>query len=102
MLYYPCQVHVPGFFELLKILDIACYVCYSFLVCSRAFSSTRDRFSKYKARCIRMRNAITLACTDCKQRNYQTNKNKKNNPDRIEMMKYCKFCGKHTLHRETK
>ena len=45
-----------------------------------------------------MRNAITLACTDCKQRNYQTNKNKKNNPDRIEMMKYCKFCGKHTLH----
>ena len=30
-----------------------------------------------------MRNAITLACTDCKQRNYQTNKNKKNNPDRI-------------------
>ena len=26
-----------------------------------------------------MRNAITLACTDCKQRNYQTNKNKKNN-----------------------
>ena len=49
-----------------------------------------------------MRNAITLACTDCKQRNYQTNKNKKNNPDRIEMMTYCKFCGKHTLHRETK
>ena len=44
-----------------------------------------------------MRNAITLACTDCKQRNYQTNKNKKNNPDRIEMMKYCKFCGKHTM-----
>ena len=35
-----------------------------------------------------MRNAITLACTDCKQRNYQTNKNTKNNPDRIERMKY--------------
>ena len=48
-----------------------------------------------------MRNGVTLACTECKQRNYQTNKNK-NNPDRIEMMKYCKFCGKHTLHRETK
>ena len=32
-----------------------------------------------------MRNAVTLACTECKQRNYQTNKNKKNNPDRIEM-----------------
>ena len=93
---------VPGFFELLKFLTSLATYDIVFLVCSRAFSSTRDRFSKYKARCIRMRNAITLACTDCKQRNYQTNKNKKNNPDRIEMMKYCKFCGKHTLHRETK
>ena len=49
-----------------------------------------------------MRNAVTLACTECKQRNYQTNKNKKNNPDRIEMKKYCKFCKKHTTHKETK
>jgi len=29
-------------------------------------------------------------------------KNKKNDPDRIEMMKYCKFCKKETLHKETK
>ena len=29
-------------------------------------------------------------------------KNKKNNPDRVEMQKYCKFCHKHTLHKETK
>ena len=49
-----------------------------------------------------MRTAVTLACTVCKQRNYQTNKNKKNNPDRIELNKYCKFCNKETLHRETK
>lgn len=49
-----------------------------------------------------MRNLITLACTKCKQRNYQTNKNKKNDPDRIELNKYCKFCKKHTLHKETK
>ena len=49
-----------------------------------------------------MRTAITLACTDCKQRNYQTNKNKKNDPDRIELSKYCKFCKKQTLHKETK
>ena len=48
------------------------------------------------------RNGITLACTECKQRNYQTNKNKKNDPDRIELNKYCKFCKKHTLHKETK
>ena len=31
---------------------------------------------------------ITLACTECKQRNYNTTKNKKNNPDRLEMKKY--------------
>ncbi|MBM7561780.1 MULTISPECIES: 50S ribosomal protein L33 [Fusibacter] len=49
-----------------------------------------------------MRVNITLACTECKNRNYNTSKNKKNNPDRIEMMKYCKFDKKHTLHKETK
>ena len=45
-----------------------------------------------------MRVKVTLACTECKQRNYNTMKNKKNNADRIEMNKYCKFCKKHTLH----
>ncbi|MGI6668658.1 MAG: 50S ribosomal protein L33 [Acetivibrionales bacterium] len=49
-----------------------------------------------------MRVKITLACVDCKQRNYHTKKNKKNDPDRIEMKKYCKFCQKHTVHKETK
>lgn len=49
-----------------------------------------------------MRQGITLACTDCKQRNYTTNKNKKNNPDRIELKKFCKFCKAQTLHKETK
>ena len=45
---------------------------------------------------------ITLACTECKNRNYDTMKNKKNNAERIELQKYCRFCKKHTLHRETK
>ena len=45
---------------------------------------------------------ITLACTECKQSNYETTKNKKNNPARREMTKYCRFCKKHTVHRETK
>ena len=49
-----------------------------------------------------MRTAITLACTEYKQRNYRTNKNKKNNPDRLELKKYCPFCKKETLHKETK
>ena len=49
-----------------------------------------------------MRVKVTLACTECKQRNYNTVKDKKNTPDRIELNKYCPFCKKHTLHKETK
>jgi large subunit ribosomal protein L33 len=49
-----------------------------------------------------MREGITLACVDCKNRNYRTNKNKKNDPERLEIMKYCKFCRKETTHKETK
>ena len=45
---------------------------------------------------------ITLACTECKQRNYDTTKDKRTHPERLEMKKYCRFCRKHTLHRETK
>ena len=41
---------------------------------------------------------ITLRCNECKQRNYNTMKNKKNTPDRLEMNKYCPFCRKHTVH----
>ena len=39
-----------------------------------------------------MRVKITLSCTECKQRNYNTMKDKKNTPDRIELNKYCPFC----------
>ncbi|HBB58787.1 MAG TPA: 50S ribosomal protein L33 [Lachnospiraceae bacterium] len=49
-----------------------------------------------------MRTRITLACTECKNRNYDTTKDKKTHPDRIEIRKYCKFCRKHTVHKETK
>ena len=49
-----------------------------------------------------MRQSITLACTECKRRNYISTKNKRNDPDRLEMMKYCRWCGKHTLHKETR
>ena len=49
-----------------------------------------------------MRVKVTLACTECKQRNYDTKKNKKNDPDRLEMKKHCRFCRKHTVHKETK
>ena len=49
-----------------------------------------------------MRVKIVLACTECKQRNYNTKKNKKNDPDRLEMKKDCRLCRKHTVHKETK
>ena len=45
-----------------------------------------------------MRVKVTLRCNECKQRNYNTMKNKKNDPDRLEMKKYCRFCKKHTVH----
>jgi large subunit ribosomal protein L33 len=45
---------------------------------------------------------VTLACEECKRRNYQTNKSKRNNPDRITLRKYCKWCRRHTGHRETR
>ena len=40
-----------------------------------------------------VRVAITLACTECKRRNYQTKKSKRNTPDRVEFKKYCRWCG---------
>ena len=45
---------------------------------------------------------ITLACNECKARNYTTTKNRHNNTDRVELRKFCKVCRKHTLHREAK
>jgi len=49
-----------------------------------------------------MREIISLACTDCKRRNYSTMKNKKNDPERLERRQYCRFCRKHTPHKEVK
>ncbi len=45
---------------------------------------------------------VTLSCSECKQRNYNTTKNKRNNSEKLELNKYCPFCKKQTLHRETK
>ena len=45
---------------------------------------------------------IVLACNECKQRNYNTMKNKKNTTEKLELSKYCPFCRKHTKHVETK
>ena len=49
-----------------------------------------------------IRPKITMACVDCKERNYVTRKNRRNDPDRIELQKFCPRCGKHTSLRETR
>ena len=48
------------------------------------------------------RDIIHLVCQECKRKNYSTTKNKRTTPDKLEFKKYCRFCGLHTLHRETK
>jgi len=45
---------------------------------------------------------IKLECTECKRVNYFSHKNKKILKERMELKKYCKFCKKHTPHKETK
>ncbi len=49
-----------------------------------------------------MRVKITLRCSECKQRNYNSMKNKKNDPVRLERKKYCIFCKTDSLHTGTK
>ncbi|MEI7640333.1 MAG: 50S ribosomal protein L33 [bacterium] len=49
-----------------------------------------------------MRDIITMACTVCKRRNYTLTKNKTQHTEKLEVKKYCKFCKKHTPHKETK
>ena len=48
------------------------------------------------------RDIVTLACAECKQRNYTTTRNKKKSQEKVELSKYCRFCKKHTMHKETK
>jgi large subunit ribosomal protein L33 len=45
---------------------------------------------------------ITLACTECRERNYTTTKNRRNDPDRLEFNKFCPRCRRHRLHREVR
>ncbi len=49
-----------------------------------------------------MRIIILLQCSECRNRNYSTTKNKKNTTGKLELKKYCRSCRKHTLHKETK
>lgn len=48
------------------------------------------------------RELVTLKCTVCNEKNYRTQKNKKNTTERLELNKYCPRCKKHTAHKEEK
>lgn len=71
-----------------------------FLCVKNGFHPTEALRSNMEVETMRVR--ITLACTECKQRNYNLTKDKKTHPERMETNKYCKFCRKHTVHKETK
>ncbi|MBI4295482.1 MAG: 50S ribosomal protein L33 [Chloroflexi bacterium] len=45
---------------------------------------------------------VYLACTECKERTYTTSKNRRNDPQRLELQKFCPRCRTHRLHREAK
>ena len=49
-----------------------------------------------------MKQKVILVCSECYSRNYTTYKTPKTQGIRLELNKFCKKCGKHTLHRETK
>ncbi|MSQ35366.1 MAG: 50S ribosomal protein L33 [Dehalococcoidia bacterium] len=48
------------------------------------------------------REVIWLACDDCKSRNYHTEKNKKNDPERLGLNKFCRKCRSYKSHKEVK
>ncbi|MBX6341181.1 MAG: 50S ribosomal protein L33 [Thermomicrobiaceae bacterium] len=48
------------------------------------------------------RHVITLECVECRSRNYTTEKNRRNDPGRLELRKFCPRCRTHRLHRETR
>ena len=53
------------------------------------------------------RGNITLECTEAEKEGkpasrYVTTKNKRNSPDRLELMKYNHYLRRHTLHKETR
>ena len=43
-----------------------------------------------------------LVCGNCKRINYYTQKNKKVIERKLEFKKFCKWCRKHTIHKEGK
>ena len=49
-----------------------------------------------------MRVSIILECTSCHERTYLTSKNRRNNPDRLELMKFDPVIRKRVMFREVR
>ncbi len=49
-----------------------------------------------------VRGVITLQCGECRERNYATVKNRRNDTQRMELRKYCSRCRSHRTHREVR
>jgi len=50
----------------------------------------------------KQREIVTLSCVDCNHRNYTATRNKRKHQDKLELSKYCRFCRKHTSHKEVR
>jgi len=48
-----------------------------------------------------MRQYITLECAECKNQNYRTSREVRSG-EKLEISKFCRFCHKHTAHKERK
>jgi large subunit ribosomal protein L33 len=54
---------------------------------------------------------ITLECTKCRTNEnkrsqgvsrYLTTKNRRNTQEKLELLKHCRYCNQHTIHKEIK
>jgi len=54
---------------------------------------------------------ITLECSECRKNEvkrspgvsrYLSSKNRRNTPEKLELLKYCRYCNKRTVHKEIK
>ncbi|WKK70285.1 50S ribosomal protein L33 [Brochothrix thermosphacta] len=58
---------------------------------------------KYRnKRSVKRAKKASLACVECGSRNYTITLGASARTTRLEMNKHCKYCKKHTKHRETK
>ncbi|HDY73446.1 MAG TPA: 50S ribosomal protein L33 [Candidatus Jorgensenbacteria bacterium] len=48
------------------------------------------------------KNLVKMKCDGCSRINYRAHKNKKTVERKLELKKFCRWCKKHTVHKEVK